>query len=110
MSESNLFPRSTPRKSKRQNAPPGDLPQDMRVEIAMLRQLMRKVLERVGEDDQLKELLQVLDVVGKTCMRLSVLLKTERSLDEGQDVAGALNGALAELIEDMKNGQGMFGE
>lgn len=79
------------------------LPDNLREEIAMLRILMRRVMALADEGHALSDVLRLLDCVGKASTRLGTLLKTERLLDERQDMAGALNEALAEMINDLSS-------
>ena len=73
-------------------------PQD---EIAMLRAIIRLLRELAYEERPLPERLRIYDALSKLATRLGTLLKTERALDEGQDLTGTLSQALAEVIHEL---------
>lgn len=91
----------TPRKSRPARRRGGTQPAALRDEILMLRSVMRRVMALADEGRPLAELLHILDSLSKASNRLANLLKAERQLDENQDVAEALNEALAEVIREL---------
>lgn len=70
-------------------------------EIIILRSILRMVNSMIDDGHQLPELLRVLDSVGAAATRLATLLKTQRELENRQDLAEALNEALAEVLREM---------
>ncbi|MBE3038697.1 MAG: hypothetical protein IMZ62_07785 [Chloroflexi bacterium] len=75
--------------------------QGLQDEIAMLRAMIRLLRELAYEERPLPERLRIYDALGKLATRLGTLLKTERALDEGQDLTGTLSQALAEVIHEL---------
>lgn len=75
--------------------------QSLQEEINMLRILMKVVLAMAEESDSLAERLRILETFGKSCTRISALIKTERMLAGDRDVATALNQALDKLMDDI---------
>jgi hypothetical protein len=75
--------------------------QGLQDEIAMLRAIIRLLRELAYEERPLPERLRIYDALGKLATRLGTLLKTERALDEGQDLTGTLSQALAEVIHEL---------
>lgn len=69
--------------------------------VSMLQCLLPRVVELADEGKSLKELLQILDTVGKTSSRLSSLLKTQKQLTGGENLADFLNQALAEVVQEL---------
>jgi len=67
----------------------------------MLRAIIRLLRELAYEERPLPERLRIYDALGKLATRLGTLLKTERSLDKGQDLTGTLSQALAEVIHEL---------
>lgn len=78
-----------------------DLPEGLGDEIEMLRDALREIKMQADSGLTLQEKLRVLDVFGKTCTRLSTLIKTERALRGDKEVAVALNKALSEVITEL---------
>jgi hypothetical protein len=66
-----------------------------------MQDLLLRVVALADEGKTLKELLQILDTVGKTSNRLSVLLKNQKQLTGGENLADFLNQALAEVVQEM---------
>jgi hypothetical protein len=69
--------------------------------VATMQNLMQQVVDQANGGISLKELLQVLDTLGKTSSRLSALLKDRKALTGGEDLADFLNQALAEVVQEM---------
>jgi hypothetical protein len=69
--------------------------------VATMQNLMQQVVDQANGGISLKELLQVLDTLGKTSSRLSALLKDRKALAGGEDLADFLNQALAEVVQEM---------
>jgi hypothetical protein len=69
--------------------------------VSMLQCLLPRVVELADEGKSLKELLQILDTVGKTSSRLSTLLKTQKQMTGGENLADFLNQALAEVVQEL---------
>jgi hypothetical protein len=95
-------------KSKRRTPSRKSLPsaQGLGEEIAMLRSVFRKVEAFADEAPDIMVLIRMLDTLGKTATRLGTALRTERLLDEGQDMAGTIHQALTEVLEEMRNPPG----
>jgi len=99
------MPRSRPRRAAA-SQPPRETIEDSASEalhsaVSMLQCLLPRVVELADEGKSLKELLQILDTVGKTSSRLSVLLKTQRQMTGGEDLADFLNQALTEVVQEL---------
>jgi len=69
--------------------------------VATMQNLMQQVVDQANGGISLKELLQVLDTLGKTSSRLSALLKDRKALAGGEALADFLNQALAEVVQEM---------
>jgi hypothetical protein len=69
--------------------------------VTIMQDLLLRVVALADEGKSLKELLQILDAVGKTSNRLSTLLKNQKSLNGGENLADFLNQALAEVVQEM---------
>jgi 3-methyladenine DNA glycosylase Tag len=69
--------------------------------VATMQNLMQQVVDQANGGISLKELLQMLDTLGKTSNRLSALLKDRKALAGGEDLADFLNQALAEVVQEM---------
>jgi hypothetical protein len=69
--------------------------------VSMLQCLLPRVVELADEGKSLKELLQILDIVGKTSSRLSSLVKTQKQMTGGENLADFLNQALAEVVQEL---------
>ncbi|MEI8132170.1 MAG: hypothetical protein WCG34_07040 [Leptolinea sp.] len=74
--------------------------------VSMLQCLLPRVVELADEGKSLKELLQILDTVGKTSSRLSALLKTQKQMTGGENLADFLNQALAEVVQELGENAG----
>lgn len=73
----------------------------LEAEVAVMRVMIRRVMERIGEDDPLRALPLIRQGVDAICRAL----RTERVLSgEGADsLAGAFAVAVREIAEEMKN-------
>lgn len=69
--------------------------------VTAMQDLMQRVIALADDGMSLKELLQVLDTVGKTSYRLSTLLKNQKQLAGNENLADFLNQALAEVVQEM---------
>jgi hypothetical protein len=65
---------------------------------------MQQVVDLPMDETNLKDLMQVLDTLGKTSSRLSALLKDRKALAGGEDLVDFLNQALAEVVQEMGEG------
>jgi hypothetical protein len=74
--------------------------------VSMLQSLLPRVIELADEGKSLKELLQILDTVGKTSSRLSTLIKNQKQLSGGENLADFLNQALAEVVQELGDNSG----
>lgn len=83
------------------SAKTSDLPDGLRDEIRMLRNLMRRIKALADEGRPLPELLRILETLGKSSTRLATLLKTERLLAGDEDFGQALNEAVKDIIRDL---------
>ncbi|GAP22236.1 hypothetical protein [Leptolinea tardivitalis] len=72
--------------------------------ITLMQDLLVRVVALADEGKNLKELLQILETVGKTSNRLSLLLKNQKQLGGGENLADFLNQALAEVVQEMGDG------
>lgn len=99
-------------RSNRQVCPPAptsrltDCPGDLDAEIALVREAIRLLGERLSAAPgqprlPLYELLRVADGLSQTSHCLAGLLQAQRALDGAQDVNSALNRALDEVIRDL---------
>jgi len=74
----------------------------------MLRESIRLLGELAAEEQSPAKKARIYDVQGRQIARLGVLLKTVRQLDEGPDLTGTLDQALAEVLDELsqkgKNG------
>ena len=78
-------------------------PQGLKVEIADLRHLSRRVSAKADETDVQKDLIRAVEATGKSYMRLATLMKIDRMLgSEGDTVMAALNQALKEVMEKLE--------
>ncbi len=73
----------------------------LRNEIQMIRGIMQRVLPLIDEVCSLQEMLKLLDSLSMASTRLATLLKTDVQLNPKGDLADALNGVLAEMLEEM---------
>jgi hypothetical protein len=78
--------------------------------VSILQSLLPRVVELADEGKSLKELLQILDTVGKTSSRLSVLLKSQKQMTGGENLADFLNQALAEVVQELGESTGQRGD
>lgn len=78
----------------------------LRSAVSMLQCLLPRVVELADEGKSLKELLQILDTVGKTSSRLSALLKNQKQYTGGENLADFLNQALAEVVQELGENTG----
>ena len=85
----------------RQGGAAGAVGDDLRGEIDMLRELMRRVMEQPLEEIRLEDLLKVLEGQGRAAARLAGLLKAQRELDETVGAGEALSRAFDEAIKEM---------
>lgn len=69
--------------------------------VATIKSLMQQVVDLPMDETNLKDLMQVLETLGKTSNRLSALLKDRKALAGGEDLADFLNQALAEVVQEM---------
>ncbi|MBN2047764.1 MAG: hypothetical protein JW750_07985 [Anaerolineaceae bacterium] len=76
-------------------------PRSLFDEIHMIRGIMQRVMALADEGRTLPELLRVLDTLSMASTRLATLLKTDAQFSKQEDVAAALNLALAELLDEM---------
>jgi hypothetical protein len=74
--------------------------------VSMLQSLLPRVIELADEGKSLKELLQILDTVGKTSSRLSTLIKNQKQMSGGENLADFLNQALAEVVQELGENTG----
>ena len=73
----------------------------LRNEIQMIRGIMQRVMPLVNEGCSLQEMLKLLDSLSMASTRLATLLKTDVQLSQKDDLADALNEALAEMLDEM---------
>jgi hypothetical protein len=69
--------------------------------VTSMQDLLQRVVALAEEGKSLKELIQILDAVGRTSNRLSLLLKNQKQLTGGENLADFLNQALAEVVQEM---------
>ena len=74
---------------------------DLREEIAILREMIRRVMDEAGGNLQLEEALKILNSLGLGASRLANLLKTQEDLRGGlSDVEEALRQAILEFAHE----------
>lgn len=78
---------------------------DLSDELSSLRRLMRLVEDKAASDSSLKDLLHILDGLGKASTRLAALLKTRRTLGESNGMLEELNQVMAEVLRDLEEGR-----
>jgi hypothetical protein len=89
----------TKRRTRRRSKPQSAMLQD---EIHDLQDLLEQVKEKPEDDPALAALLDKLEGVGRTCIRLATLLKAERQLAAEQSAGKSLAEASARVLEAMK--------
>jgi predicted ABC-type ATPase len=72
-------------------------------EIEYMRTLIQLIREQLNEDMDIRQLLHVLDAVGKAATRLATLIKAQQSFGEEDTFANALAEAVREVVGDFKN-------
>lgn len=72
---------------------------DLREEIALLREVLYNVAELASQPSEPDELLKLLDKISQACTRLGTLLKTNLQLSPADDLTQAFNQAL-EIVND----------
>ncbi len=72
--------------------------------VTIMQDLLPRVITLADEGKSLRDLLQILETVGKTSNRLSTLLKNQKALDGDGDLADFLNQALADVVREMGEG------
>ncbi|NMB54543.1 MAG: hypothetical protein GYA15_07550 [Leptolinea sp.] len=97
------MPRS---KSRSTPGPRGETIEDkttaaLRSSVITIQDLIQRVVALADEGKNLKELLQILETIGKTSNRLSMLLKNQKALSGEDNLADFLNQALAEVVQEM---------
>jgi hypothetical protein len=77
------------------------LAQGLESEIALMRVLVRRVMEAADDIESVDHLLNLLGALGMASARLSGLLKTQKVLggDQQGEVEAAINAALSEAIK-----------
>lgn len=73
----------------------------LRSSVITIQDLIQRVVALADDGKNLKELLQILETIGKTSNRLSMLLKNQKALSGGDNLADFLNQALAEVVQEM---------
>jgi|WetSurMetagenome_2_1015567.scaffolds.fasta_scaffold924060_1 hypothetical protein len=72
-------------------------------EIDLLRGLIQLVREQITEEIEIRQLLSVLDAVGKAATRLATLIKAQQALGENEQFADALAEAVREVVTDFNS-------
>lgn len=75
-------------------------------EIQLLRKFMRDVLAKAYMAEELSDVIDVLEVYGKSSTRLATLLKTEQSLGQNETAGQVINQILAEVVAELE-GKGL---
>lgn len=81
----------------------------LRGEIGMLRVVMRRFFERVGQEaDDIKALADALRVLGLSCTRLARVVQTERQLQDtrADSLGEALTRSMAAVLEELREATG----
>ncbi|NPV55226.1 MAG: hypothetical protein HPY76_00935 [Anaerolineae bacterium] len=89
---------STPKRSRKTTRDS----QRLDVEIAMIRNLIERLALEAGQSDNLPDLVRVLNAISQASTRLAALLKDNRQLAEDQDLSGALQSAISEVAEELR--------
>jgi hypothetical protein len=87
------------RRARRKPRPQSEVLQD---EIHDLQDLLEQVKEKPEDDPTLAAMLDKLEGVGRTCIRLATLLKAERQLADQQAGGKTLAEASARVLEAMQ--------
>lgn len=76
---------------------------DLREEIHLLRETIRRVGQRVdgGEEMETAELLKIMEGLARAAVRLAALIKTQRAFDEQSGATDVLSRALDEAIREL---------
>lgn len=69
--------------------------------VTTMQELLQRVVSLADEGLSLKELIQILEVVGKTSSRLSLVLRNQKQQAGGENLADFLNKALADVVQEM---------
>lgn len=98
-----------PRTRTRRTTTPSETIQDnaaiaLHSTVTIMQDLLVRVITLADEGKSLKELLQILETVGKTSNRLSTLLKNQKALAGEVDLAEFLNEALADVVRELGEG------
>ena len=97
--------RDAPRESSRDYAREGAR-DDLQGEIDLLRGLLRRIQAEPLEGAELKDLLRILEVAGRTSTRLAALLKAQQEMagkeddGSGRIIAGILAGMVADMEKE----------
>jgi galactokinase len=81
----------------------------LRGEIGMLRMVMRRFFERVGQEtDDIKALADALRVLGLSVTRLARVVQTERQLQDtrADDLGEALTRSMAAVLDELREATG----
>jgi hypothetical protein len=73
-------------------------------QIEMLRSLIHLVRDQLSEDINIKQLILVLDAVGKGATRLASLIKAQEELGEDETFPETLAEAVRDLFTDSNRG------
>jgi hypothetical protein len=69
-------------------------------QIELLRMLIHLVREQITEEIDIRQLLSVLDAVGKAATRLATLIKAQQALGEDDQFAVTLAEAVRDVVAD----------
>ncbi len=69
--------------------------------VTTMQELLQRVVSLADDGLSLKELIQILEVVGRTSNRLSLVLKNQKQLAGGENLADFLNKALADVVQEL---------
>jgi hypothetical protein len=82
-------------------------PTSLEHEITLLRVMIRRTMELADGIDDLREATRVLDALGSAAGRLSSLLRTQKSLNEGQSqLADEISIAIQQVNAELRNKNG----
>ncbi|MBI9049296.1 MAG: hypothetical protein JEZ00_07750 [Anaerolineaceae bacterium] len=72
-------------------------------QIDLLRTLIHLVRDQITEEIEIRQLITVLDAIGKAATRLATLIKAQQILGEDENFAAVLAEAVREVGTDFKS-------
>ena len=84
-----------------------DKNENLQEQINVLSTLIDQVRGQITEDTDFKQLIIVLDAIGKGATRLATLIKTQNELGEKESFPEMLANAVKGLVPDSEGGYGL---